>query len=208
MGNPALLIIDMQNDSCLPGAAFEVRGAVGVIPNVKKLLDAFRKHGLPVVHSAREYKADGTDIEITRRDRFLRSGGAFVPGTSGHAPVEGLEPVSGEAVVHRQRWSAFHKTDLETVLLAQEVELVVLAGVETLGSIRCSAYDALALDLEVVVASDATMAGDAEAHKANLRDMETVGIEVSSTDHIVWALPRRLGRRLRARRDEAKARQP
>ncbi|MBM3123067.1 MAG: cysteine hydrolase, partial [Chloroflexi bacterium] len=150
---------------------------------------------------------DGADIEITRRDRFIRAGGAFVPGTSGHAPVEGLGPVSGEAVVSRQRWSAFHKTDLEAVLQAQEVELVVLAGVETLSSIRCSAYDALALDLEVVVASDATMAGDAEAHKANLRDMETVGIEVSSTDHIVWALPKRLGRRLRPRRDEAKTRQ-
>ena len=69
MGKPALLIIDMQNDSCLPGAAFEVRGALGVLPNVKKLLDAFRMHGLPVVHVAREYRADGTDIEITRRDR-------------------------------------------------------------------------------------------------------------------------------------------
>ncbi len=204
MGKPALLIVDMQNDSCLPGAAFEVRGAQGVLPNVRKLLDAFRKHGLPVVHVTREYRADGTDIEITRRDRFLRAGGAFVPGTPGHAPVEGLEPISGEAVVPRQRWSAFHKTDLEAVLLAQEVELVVLAGVETLGSVRCTAYDALAHDFEVVVASDGTVAGDTEAHKANLRDMETFGIEVSSTDHVVWALPKRLGRRLKARRDEAK----
>lgn len=208
MGKPALLIVDMQNDSCLPGAVFGVRGAAELIPNVRKLLDAFRTHGLPVVHLTREYKADGTDIEITRRDRFLRAGGAFVPGTPGHAPVEGLEPASGEAVVSRQRWSAFHKSDLEAVLLAQEVDLVVLAGVETLGSIRCSAFDALSLDLEVVVASDGTVSGDTEAHKANLRDMETVGMEVSSSEHIVWALPRRLGRRLRARRDEAKARQP
>ncbi len=205
MGKPALLIVDMQNDSYLPCAAFEVRGAQSVLPNIRKLLDTFRKHELPVVHVTREYRADGTDIEITRRDRFLRSGGAFVPGTRGHAPVEGLEPVSGEAVVPRQRWSAFHKTDLDAVLLAQEVELVVLAGVETLGSIRCSAFDALAHDFEVVVTSDGTVAGDTEAHKANLRDMETFGIEVSSTDHVLWALPKRLGRRLKARRDEAKA---
>lgn len=205
MGKPALLIVDMQNDSCLPGAAFEVRGSQSVLPNVRKLLDAFRKHGLPVVHVTREYRADGTDVEITRRDRFLRAGGAFVPGTRGHAPVEGLEPTSGEAVVPRQRWSAFHKTDLEAVLQAQEVEIVVLAGVETLGSIRCTAFDALACDFEVVVASDATASGDAEAHKANLRDMEAYGIEVSSADHITWALPKRLGRRLKARRDEAKS---
>ncbi len=205
MGKPALVIVDAQNDSCLPGAPFEVRGASGVLPNIRRLLDAFRKHGLPVVHALREYRADGADIEITRRDRFVRAGGAFVPGTRGHAPADGLEPAPGETVVPRQRWSAFHKTDLEGALLAAEVEIVVLAGMDTVGSIRCTAFDALACDFEVVVASDATASGDAEAHKANLRDMEAYGIEVSSADHITWALPKRLGRRLKARRDEAKS---
>lgn len=80
MGKPALLITDMQNDSCQPGAAFEVRGALSMLPNIKRLLDAFRTHGLPVVHVMREYRADGTDVEVARRDRFIRAGGAFVPG--------------------------------------------------------------------------------------------------------------------------------
>ncbi len=42
MGKTALLIIDMQNDFCLPGAPFEVKGAPSVVPQIKKALDACR----------------------------------------------------------------------------------------------------------------------------------------------------------------------
>ena len=38
MGKTALLIIDMQNDFCLPGAPFEIKGAMSVTPQIKKLL--------------------------------------------------------------------------------------------------------------------------------------------------------------------------
>jgi nicotinamidase-related amidase len=36
MGKTALLIIDMQNDFCLPGAPFEVKGALSVAAQIKK----------------------------------------------------------------------------------------------------------------------------------------------------------------------------
>lgn len=38
----ALIIIDMQNDFVLPGAAACVSGAFATIPNIKRLLDLFR----------------------------------------------------------------------------------------------------------------------------------------------------------------------
>ena len=36
MEKTALLIIDMQNDFCLPGAPFEVNGAMSVAAQIKK----------------------------------------------------------------------------------------------------------------------------------------------------------------------------
>ncbi len=83
MGKTALLIIDMQNDFCLPGASFEVPSAMSVIPFIKKALHACRENGIPVVYIFRYYREDGSDVEITRYDRFIQVGGGCVEGTEG-----------------------------------------------------------------------------------------------------------------------------
>jgi len=197
---PALLVIDMQNDFCLPGAPFEVRGALSVVPRIQELIEAFRAHGLPVIFVIREHRADGSDMEITRRERFLKAGGAFIPGTRGYALVDGLTPRPDEPVVRKTRWSPFHKTDLESMLRARGVEVVVISGVQTPNCIRSAAFDANSLDFEVVVSSDASGASDPDVHRANLIDMAGIGIEIASTQEIARALPDGLGRGLRARR--------
>jgi len=197
---PALLVIDMQNDFCLPGAPFEVRGALSVVPRIQELIEAFRAHGLPVIFVIREHRADGSDIEITRRERFLKAGGAFIPGTRGYALVDGLTPRPDEPVVRKTRWSPFHKTDLESMLRARGVEVVVISGVQTPNCIRSAAFDANSLDFEVVVSSDASGTSDPDVHRANLIDMAGIGIEIASTQEIARALPDGLGRGLRARR--------
>jgi len=201
MGKPALLIIDMQNDFCLAGAPFEVRGALDVVPHIRTLLDAFRAHALPTIFVIREHRPDGSDVEITRRTRFLEAGGAFIPGTRGYALVDGLDARPGEPIVRKKRWSPFHKTELEGLLRSQGVEVVVVSGVQTPNCIRSAAFDANALDFEVVVSSDASGASDPAVHHANLKDMSAIGIEIASSAEIVRALPDRLGGRLRAQRD-------
>jgi nicotinamidase-related amidase len=200
VGKPALLVIDMQNDFCLPGAPFEVRGALSMVPRIQELIEAFRAHGLPVIFVIREHRADGSDMEITRRERFLKAGGAFIPGTRGYALVDGLTPRPDEPVVRKTRWSPFHKTDLEGMLRARGVEVVVISGVQTPNCIRSAAFDANSLDFEVVVSSDATGASDPDVHRANLIDMAGIGIEIASTQEIARALPDGLGRGLRVRR--------
>ncbi len=196
MGKPALVIVDMQNDFCLPEAPFEVRNALAVVPHARRLADAFRAATLPVIYAIREHARDGSDVEITRRAHFLEVGGAFIAGTKGHQIVEGLEPQPGELIIKKKRWSAFHGTTLEGVLNDQRIEVVVLAGVQTPNCIRATAFDANSLDFEVVVCSDATGAGTADVHRANLRDFVGVGIEVMSTDDVIARLPN-LGQHLR-----------
>jgi nicotinamidase-related amidase len=200
VGKPALLVIDMQNDFCLPGAPFEVRGALTVVPQILELIEAFRAHRLPVIFVIREHRADGSDMEITRRERFLKAGGAFIPGTRGYALVDGLTPRPDEPVVRKTRWSPFHKTDLESMLRSRSAEVVVISGVQTPNCIRSAAFDANSLDFEVVVSSDATGASDPDVHRANLIDMAGIGIEIASTQEIARVLPDGLGRGLRARR--------
>ncbi len=68
----ALVIVDMQNDFVLPGSPACVAGAYDTVPAIKRLLECFRSNKLPVFHVVREYRADGSDIEMNRLDGFLR----------------------------------------------------------------------------------------------------------------------------------------
>jgi nicotinamidase-related amidase len=88
----ALLIVDMQNDFVLPGAPACVNSAYETIESVKELLDFYRMINHPVFHVIREYRSDGSDIEITRYDNFVNNKKIVVPNTNGCKIVEKLQP--------------------------------------------------------------------------------------------------------------------
>ncbi len=191
-GKTALLIIDMQNDFCLPGAPFEVKGALTVVPQIKRALDACRDCGLPVVHAIRHYRADGTDVERTRLQAFLEKGGAFVEGTKGAQIIDGLRPLKGEYIVVKRRWSAFFQTELDLLLRRLNVAHIVVAGVQTPNCIRGTVWDANSLDYGVTVLTDGTCAMSPEVHQANLFDMQNIGIELKDTEKFTAYLDNQL----------------
>ena len=178
MGKTALLIIDMQNDFCLPGAPFEVKGALAVATQIKKAMDAGRSYGLPIVHIIRHYRADGIDVEITRFRAFIENGGALIEGTKGAEIIDELKPVIGEYIVIKKRWSAFFQTELDILLRRLNVNRIVVTGVQTPNCIRATVWDANSLDYEVTVLTDGTGAMSQDVHQANLVDMQNIGIQL------------------------------
>lgn len=189
MGWTALLIIDMQNDFCLPGAPFYVNGALEVAARIKEALEACRRHGVPVIYVRREYEPDGSDVEITRYPYFVQVGGGVVKGTKGAEIIELLKPQEGEPVIVKKRWSAFFRTELDSLLKEMGVTRVVVTGVQTPNCIRATVWDANSLDYEVIVLTDGTGAQTPEIHAANLRDMENIGIKLMSTREFIDSLP-------------------
>jgi nicotinamidase-related amidase len=173
---PALLIVDMQNDFILPDAPAEIKGAVATIPRVKAVLDWFRGNDWPVFHVVREYRADGSDIEISRRDAFLAGPGYVIPGTKGAEIVQALSPELGEYRIVKPRFSAFFGTELELILRRLAVDRLVLCGTQYPNCIRATAYDGLSYGYPVFVITDATSASDDDVAEANIRDLRNVGI--------------------------------
>lgn len=189
MGKTAFLIIDMQKDFCLPGAPFEVKGAITVVPYIKRALDACRIHRIPIIHVFRYYRADGSDVELTRYDDFMKAGGGCVQGTTGAEILDELKPIEGEYLIIKQRWSAFFQTELDGLLKRLGVDQIVVTGVQTPNCIRATVWDANSFDYEVIVLTDGTGAKTAEVHNANLIDMESIGIELMTTDELIKSLP-------------------
>lgn len=190
----ALLIIDMQKDFCNKNSPLYVNGSERIIPNIRDLIKAFKDCGAPVIFVARRHKSDGSDLEITRFPVYLEFKRAYgraplEEGTEGMKFVDGLEPGKGDHVIYKKRWSAFFNTELDLLLRVLSVKKLVLTGVQTPNCIRATAYDAIALNYEVMVVSDATQASSQLVHEINLKDMQNIGIRIMDTKSIMECLP-------------------
>lgn len=183
MGKAALLIIDMQNDFVLEGKPGRVAGARPVIPKIQAVLNEFRKRSLPVIHVLRVHRPDGSDVEIIRKERFRLQPFA-VAGTHGAAVIDELAPREGEYVLTKTRMSAFVGTELDLMLRTLGVTTLVVCGIQTPNCIRTTVFDGIAYNYPVVLVDDATGAASEEVHRANVRDMENIGVKIVNTDTI------------------------
>lgn len=171
----ALLIIDMQED--IVGMRESTRAT---LPSLRRVLDAFRKKGLPVFHIIRTYRRDWSDVELPRISEFQDRGPRVIENTPGARIVSQLAPREGEFVVVKKRWSGFFMTELPLLLNRLGVGSVVIGGTQTPNCVRSTAFDAISYDLETTVLSDGTSAATPEVHEANLRDMANIGIRLAT----------------------------
>ena len=92
-------------------------------------------------------------------------------------------------MVEKQWASAFHKTDLDQRLHAQDVDSLVVTGLTTSGCVRATVVDGLQYDYRVVVAREAVGDRNPEAHAANLFDMHAKYADVADLEEVIAQLP-------------------
>ena len=106
----ALLIIDMQNGFLQPQSPLCIRGALATVPACARVISACRAAGVPVIFINRAYRADGSDVELTRRQVWARGGKPLTPGSTGPLSVENppeFGRASGDYEIIKPRYSAF-----------------------------------------------------------------------------------------------------
>lgn len=167
----ALVVIDMQVDFVDPGSV-SACGTPGVLPEVIRLLRAYRRARLPIVHSVRLY--DGIDVDLSRRTLIANGSSLARPGTPGSQIVSALQPAGGasldppallagkaqeiaprEWALWKPRWGAFHRTVLDGHLRGLDVTTVVVVGCHFPSCPRAAVYGASERDYRVLIASDA-----------------------------------------------------
>jgi ureidoacrylate peracid hydrolase len=189
----ALVIIDVQNDYCHDNGALnkfgrKVSDIRRIVPRLKQVVEKARQTQIPVVHvrMASDERAK-SDAYLEHRSR--RSGadrGVCREGTWG-ADFYEIEPRPGEPVVTKSRYSAFVKTNLETVLQAQGVKTVILGGVTTDVCVESTARDAFMRDYYVLFLSDCTGVDDPVVQQATLERIDRYFGHVVSSDDVVKA---------------------
>ncbi len=200
----ALLIVDMQNDFLHrdgsfahrarenPEAKIDVPFLTGTIPHVKRLSDAFRAAGRPVVYIAHVMKPDYSDAAFPywRRGRDPSSGNRThcVEGTWGAQIVDELQPQEGEHLIAKKGFGGFSNTPLDTVLRNMGVTTCVVSGVTTCVCVSTTIRGGVEYNYRMILVSDAVAEVDRETHEAELKTMSRVFADVKTTDEVVGLL--------------------
>jgi gluconolactonase len=191
----ALIIQDLQNDVIGEGGAFADSGAPShaksqnVVENVKRLAEAARQAGMPVIH-VHYIVEEGAPGLKQNAPLFVgvKEAGGLVRGSWGAAPVGGLEPQPGDHVVEKMRMNGFYETRLDILLRGLGAETIVITGAWTNMSIEHTARHGADAGYEVFVVSDGTSTtGDDWQNAALNYAMNNVG-RVISTEEAVQAL--------------------
>lgn len=172
----AILVIDMQNDFLAPNAPCHMEGCMDIVPQIQKLLKLGRERGWSVVHIVRGHDASGVDMEKFRMHLYLNGRGYAVRGTEGAEIIGALKPEDGDIVIEKVRFSGFFATKLDLVLRRLGIKNLVLCGTQYPNCVRSTAVDGISLDYNVYVCTDATWGASAEVTRANIFDMENMGI--------------------------------
>jgi len=202
----ALIVIDMQRDFLEPGGFGASLGnnishlRRAIEPN-RRLLAAWRRAGLPVLHTREGHRPDLSDLPRAKHarppDKLARIGDVgpmgriLVQGEPGHALIPELAALPGESVIDKPGKGAFYATDLQAQLDALGVHQLVITGVTTEICVQSTVREANDRGYDCLVPSDCTASYFPEFHAAALKMISAQGGIlgwVSHSDHLISAL--------------------
>ncbi|MDP3812041.1 MAG: isochorismatase family cysteine hydrolase [Hydrogenophaga sp.] len=202
----ALVVIDLQRDFCSPGgyadkAGIDIGPMQAVVVNAMRLLQAARAAGLLVVHTREGHLSDLSDCPAAKLQRSVEAGAPIgslgplgrllVRGEQGHDFVDAVRPMSGEEVIDKPGYGAFHRTRLAQVLAARDIDQLILCGVTTEVCVHSTLREAVDRGFLCTTVSDATAASNPALQAPALA---MIGVEggifgrVRSTDEVVALL--------------------
>jgi nicotinamidase-related amidase len=188
--NTALLVMDYQVDVLTKFmTAAQSADAIACVPD---LMAMARDAGMMVIHVVVAFRPGHPEVS-PHNPVFstLKANGMLVAGSEGAAIHPAATAREGEPIVVRQRISVFVGTDLETLLRANGIDTLVLAGVQTGGVVLSTVRHAGDLDYRVVVIRDCCADPDAQLHSMLLDIVFPKQAAVVTTAALAGALPNR-----------------
>lgn len=179
----ALLVHDMQRYFLAP---FDAGCAplVPVLANIARLLAHCRARGIPVFYTAQRGNQD-------LRDRGLQAdlwGPGMQASAEHEAIVDALAPAATDHVLVKHRYSAFQRSNLDTLMRARGRDQLLVTGVYAHIGCTATVAEAFQRDIEAFIAADAVADFSREDHDQALRWIaRTCGVPMT-TDQLLETL--------------------
>ena len=179
---PSVLVIDFScgftDPECALGSDLTPQ-----IEATRRLLDAAREKGLPVVFTTIGFDASLKDgglwLQKVPTLGDLQMGGHWVE------IDDRLGRRDDETVIVKKGASGFFGTNLASVLVSQGVDTVILCGATTSGCVRATAVDLLQYGWPTLVPRECVGDRAQAPHDANLFDIQAKYADVVSVDEAI-----------------------
>jgi len=178
----AIVVIDLQKGILsMPTKPYP---AHDVVENAAKLVNTFRKNGMPVflVHVITTKE---TMLNVVSDDSFSRP--SALP-TDWAEFVPEMAPTPNDIVITKKQWGAFYGTDLELQLRRRGMDTIVLCGIATDYGVESTARFAYEYGFQQIFAEDAMASRSDEQHNAAVNFIFKRMGRVRKTDEILKAI--------------------
>ena len=181
MDNKAVIIIDMLRDFVT--GELKCERAQRIVPNLKRLVEAARKHNIPIIYSNDAHYPQ--DFEVVQK-----WGKHAIKGTKGAEVIPELKPSAKDYIVEKRVYSGFFETGLDPLLRSlyngEGVKTVILCGIHTHICVRHTAADAFFRGYKIIIAKDGVEAFTQEEHEQGLKYLQSVyNAKLMTVDEII-----------------------
>ena len=176
----ALVVIDMQNAFCKPGAPAEVPASRGTTGTINKLAQELRSRGGDVIWIVSEFHCNGGKSEWENffshmvagevRERTMQY---MAPGQEGGKLWHELEVDEDDIHLVKNRYGCLSPgaSKLERVLRSRAIETLLIAGTKTNICCETAARSAFDMDFNVVLIEDCCSTLSDREHQATLESI-------------------------------------
>lgn len=194
----ALIVVDVQNDFCAPKGMMDREGndlslVQAMVPRLQRLIEAARASGVFVVYIQSIYGLAGNELlsESWLEQAARRRKGSYTQyavcaeGSWNFEFYEGIQPIEGEAIVNKHRFSAFEGTPLDLILRSRGIRTLIMTGVATNVCVETTARQGFVMDYYIVFAGDCTGTYSREEQETTLRNIDKYFGQVANHDEII-----------------------
>jgi ureidoacrylate peracid hydrolase len=168
----AVVLIEYQNDfttegGALHGAVSEVMDKTDMLANTKRVVDAARKAGVPVMHAPITFAKGYGEISSHPYGilKGVVEGECFVKDSWGAAIIDELAPQDGDIVIEGKRGlDTFASTNLDFILRSKGITTLVLGGFLTNCCVESTMRSGYENGYEVMTLTDCMAATSPQEH--------------------------------------------
>jgi nicotinamidase-related amidase len=155
------------------------------VPVIRRLQEACRAAGVPVIHvRVMNLASDSSDTSW----RYKQFGIAAPPGSREAEILEELAPLPGEVIISKTTSNVFVSTNADFVLRNMGIDTLIMVGVVTNNCVESGTRGAADLGYRVLLVEDGCAAWTEEGHDAALKHLDRNFAIVKSSTEIIAGL--------------------
>jgi nicotinamidase-related amidase len=160
----ALIVLDMQEFFLSDESHAHVPSSAAIIPGIKRLIEKFDHSGRPIIFTRHLNNDQNSGMmsewwrDILRRENPL-------------SEISREFDVESHMIIEKPQYDAFFKTELNEILMENEIKTVVVCGVMTHLCCETTARSAFVHGFEVIFPVDGSASYNLDFHRSSLMNL-------------------------------------